>query len=75
MVDRTADCFGIKPDWLVADTAYGSAETLAGLVKKREIIPFTPLIDTSERTDGTVSRSDFEWDEDNDLMLAPKAIT
>lgn len=38
MVDHTEDCFGMKPDWLIADTAYGSAENLAWLVKKREII-------------------------------------
>ena len=72
MVDRTEDCFGIKPDWLVADTAYGSAENLAWLVKKREIIPFIPLIDKSERTDGTFSRSDFEWDGDNDRYTCPE---
>jgi hypothetical protein len=44
MIDRTEECFGIKPDWFVADTAYGSAENLAWLVKKRQIIPFIPLI-------------------------------
>ena len=72
MVDRTEDRFGIKPDWLVADTAYGSAENLAWLVKEREIIPFNPLIDKSERTDGTYSRSDFEWDGDNDRYTCPE---
>ena len=72
MVDRTEDRFGLKPDWLVADTAYGSAENLAWLVKKREIIPFIPLIDKSERKDGTWSRSDFEWDEDNDHYICPE---
>ncbi len=72
MVDRTEDCFGIKPDWLVADTAYGSAENLAWLVKKRKIIPFIPLIDKSERTDGTFSRSDFEWDGDNERYTCPE---
>jgi hypothetical protein len=25
MIERTAACFGIKPEWLVGDTAYGSA--------------------------------------------------
>ncbi len=72
MVDRTEERFGLKPDWLVADTAYGSAENLAWLVKKREIIPFIPLIDKSERKDGTFSRSDFEWDEDNDRYICPE---
>jgi len=23
MIERTSECFGIKPDWLAADTAYG----------------------------------------------------
>ena len=72
MIDRTEERFSIKPDWLVADTAYGSAENLAWLTKKRSIIPFIPLIDKSERTDGTFSRSDFEWDEDNDRYTCPE---
>ena len=72
MIDRTEERFGIKPDWLVADTAYGSAEHLAWLTKKRGIIPFIPLIDKSDRKDGTFSRSDFEWDEDNDRYTCPE---
>ena len=72
MVDRTEERFGIRPDWLVADTAYGSAEHLAWLTKKRGIIPFIPLIDKSERKDGTWSRSDFDWDEDNDRYICPE---
>lgn len=72
MIDRTEDRFSIKPDWLVADTAYGSAENLAWLTKRRGIIPFIPLVDKGERTDGTFSRSDFEWDEDNDRYTCPE---
>lgn len=49
MLDRTEERFNVKPDWLVADTAYGSAENLAWLTKKRGFIPFIPLIDKSER--------------------------
>ena len=59
MIDRTEERFSIRPDWLVADTAYGSAGNLAWLTKKRSIIPFIPLIDKSERKDCTFSRSDF----------------
>lgn len=72
MLDRTEKRFGIRPDWLAADTAYGSSENLGWLVKKRSIIPFIPVIDKSERTDGTFSRSDFEWDEDNDQYICPE---
>jgi transposase len=72
MIDRTEERFSIRPDWLVADTAYGSAGNLAWLTKKRSIIPFIPLIDKSERKDGTFSRSDFEWDEANDRYICPE---
>jgi len=33
MLDRTTERFGLKPQSLVADSAYGSAENLAWLVK------------------------------------------
>lgn len=72
MLGRTEKRFGIKPDWIAADTAYGSAENLGWLVKKQGIIPFIPVIDKAERTDGTWSRSDFEWDEENDQYICPE---
>ncbi|KIN73551.1 hypothetical protein Z949_2742 [Sulfitobacter guttiformis KCTC 32187] len=59
MLDRTAERFGLRPEWLVADTTYGSEESLVELVWKRQILPFTPVIDKGERTDGTLSRSDL----------------
>ncbi|PWK57617.1 hypothetical protein C8D95_102262 [Silicimonas algicola] len=72
MLDRTDQRFGIRPEWLAADTAYGSSENLGSLVKKRGIIPFIPVIDKTERTDGTWSRADFEWDEENDQYICPE---
>ncbi|OIQ28402.1 MAG: hypothetical protein BM562_12875 [Alphaproteobacteria bacterium MedPE-SWcel] len=72
MLDRTEKRFGIRPDWLAADTAYGNAENLGWLVEKRSIIPFIPVIDKSVRSDGTFSRSDFEWDEKNDQYICPE---
>ncbi len=71
MLDRTAERFDIRPDWLVADTAYGSEESLVEIVLKRRILPFIPVIDKGERTDGTLSRSDFTWDEENDRYICP----
>ena len=71
-LDRTEQRFGIRPDWLAADTAYGSAANLAWLVKKRAIIPFISVIDKSNRKDGTWSRADFEWDEENDQYICPE---
>jgi hypothetical protein len=49
MLDRTAKRFDLRPDWLVADTAYGSEENLVELVLKRQILPFIPLIYKAER--------------------------
>ena len=72
MLDRTQKRFGIKPDWIAGDTAYGSSDNLGWLVKKRGIIPFIPVIDKGERTDGTFSRSDFQWDEESDQYICPE---
>ena len=71
MLDRTAERFGLRPEWLVADTVYGSEESLVELVLKRQILPFIPIIDKGERTDGTLSRSDFTWDDENDRYICP----
>jgi hypothetical protein len=35
---------------------YGSEENLVWLTLKRQILPFIPVFDKSERTDGTWSR-------------------
>ena len=72
MLDRTQKRFGIKPGWIAGDTAYGSSDNLGWLVKKRGIIPFIPVIDKGERKDGTWSRSDFQWDEENDQYVCPE---
>jgi transposase len=49
MIERTVTRFGMKPNSLVADSAYGSAESLAWLVDQKAIKPFIPVIDTSSR--------------------------
>lgn len=72
MLDRTAERFDIRPDWLAADTAYGSEESLVEIVLKRQILPFIPVIDKGERTDGTLSRSDFIWDDESDRYTCPE---
>ena len=53
MIDRTEERFGLKPDWVAADTAYGSADNLVWLTLKRKILPFIPVFDKGERRDGT----------------------
>ena len=71
MLDRTAERFGLKPQSLVADSAYGSAENLAFLVKQRGIAPHIPVFDKSNRTDGTFSRSDFVFEAEQDRYTCP----
>ena len=71
MLERTEERFGLKPGYLTADTAYGSAKNLAWLVKQKEITPHIPVFDKSTRTDGTFSRSDFTWDPDADRYICP----
>jgi hypothetical protein len=63
--------FGIKPAFLAADSAYGSAESLAWLVKRKEIAPHIPVFDKSNRTDGTFSRADFVFDAERDRYTCP----
>jgi transposase len=69
MIERTEATFGLKPDWLVADTAYGSAPNLHFLVDKKNIAPHVPVIDKSRRDDGTFSREDFIYDEARDCYI------
>jgi len=63
MLDQVEEKFDIKPTRLVGDTNYGSAAMLGWLVDEKRIAPHVPVWDKSERNDGTLSRSDFLWDE------------
>jgi hypothetical protein len=73
MLERTETRFGMKPASLAADSAYGSAESLAWLVKQKEIAPHIPVFDKSNRTDGTFSRVDFVFDPERDRNTCPRA--
>jgi Transposase DDE domain len=59
MLDRVEERWGLKPEWIAADSAYGSASNLAWLVKEKQIAPHIPVFGKSQRTDGTWSREDF----------------
>lgn len=75
MIDRTEARFGIKPEWLAADTAYGSAPNLDWLVKEKGIAPHVPVIDKSKRDDGTFSRENFVYDGERDIYTCPAGKT
>jgi transposase len=61
MIDRTEERMGLKPNYLAADTAYGTGKFLAWIIGK-QITPHITVKDQSERDDGTFSRSDFNFD-------------
>ena len=72
MIDRTEECFDIKPDRLAADTAYGSAANLNWLVNDKKIAPHIPVIDKSKREDGSLSRDDFTFDKERNVYVCPE---
>jgi transposase len=71
MIDRTEKRFGVKPERLAADTAYGSAPTLDWLVNDKKIAPHIPVIDMAKREDGTFSREDFRFDREGNVYVCP----
>ena len=71
MLDRVKEGFGLHPERIIADTAYGSGPMLGWLVD-RGIAPHIPVIDKAGRADGTWTRADFEWDAENDQYICPR---
>jgi transposase len=71
MIGRTEERFGLKPERLAADTAYGSAATLNWIVEK-SIAPHIPVIEKSKREDGSLSREDFTFDQDRNVYVCPQ---
>lgn len=72
MIERVEATFSLKPERLIGDMAYGGASMLAWLVDDKGIEPHVPVWDKTERTDGTLSRSDFVWDEQADEYRCPQ---
>ena len=75
MIGRTEACFGLKPQRLSGDTAYGAAEILGWMVEEKSIEPHVSLWEKGERTDGTFSRSDFAFDPASDTYQCPGGKT
>jgi transposase len=75
MIERTEERFGLKPERLAADTAYGAARMLNWLVEEKDIAPHIPVFDRSKRDDGTFSRSDFRYDRASDVYHCPAGKT
>ena len=71
MVERVEERFGLKPERLIGDTAYGTGEMLGWMVEEKAIEPHVPVWDKSQRQDDTLSRWDFKWDAEANEYRCP----
>src|SRR6476659_8518117 len=71
MIERTEQRFDIKPERLAGDTAYGSGANLNWLVNEAKIAPHIPVVDKSKREDGTFSREEFCFDQEQNVYICP----
>ena len=72
MIERVEERFDLKPERLIGDMAYGSAELLGWMVDEKGIEPHVPVWDKTQRDDETLSSSDFQWDEQADEYRCPQ---
>ena len=70
MIDRTETAFGLRPQRLAADTAYGTGRLIAWLLD-RAIAPHIPVWERYPPADGMFSRSDFAYDAERDAYICP----
>ena len=70
MLDRTEQRLDLKPDWLTADTAYGTGKLLAWLLGKG-ITPHIPVWERYPSSDGMFSRGEFTFDAERDVYVCP----
>jgi hypothetical protein len=75
MIERTEQRFALKPRRLIGDMAYGSGPMLGWLVEAKHIEPHIPVWDKSERSDGTISSSEFVWDEAAEEYRCPRGCS
>ena len=71
MIERVEERFGLKPQRLLGDTAYGSAAMLEWLVEEKQIEPHVPVFDKSDSNKNVFNRSDFIWDVEADRYTCP----
>lgn len=72
MIERVEQRFDLRPERLIGDMAYGSAELLGWMVNEKGIEPHVPVWDRTRRDDDTLSSSDFQWDEQVDEYRCPQ---
>ena len=71
MIERTQDRFGLKPDHIAGDVAYGTGKMLGWLVD-RDIESYIPVWDrTNISGEGKFVRTDFVYDKGRNLYVCP----
>jgi transposase len=75
MIERTEDRFGLKPETVAGDVAYGTGEMLGWLVG-RNIDPHIPVWDQSRvGAENRFTRADFTYDREQDVYVCPAGRT
>jgi hypothetical protein len=69
-LQRTERRPALKPDWLAADTAYGTGKFLGWLVDAG-ITPHIPVWEKAKRDQGTFPRGDFTFDKEKNEYTCP----
>jgi hypothetical protein len=72
MIERVETRFDLKPQRLIGDTNYGTAEILGWMVDDKQLEPHVSVWDKTQRHDETLSSSDFQWDEQADEYRCPE---
>ena len=70
MLERTQECFGLKPRRLAADAAYGSG-LMIGWLMRRGIEPHIPLLDREHQTKGFFTRAELTFDPQANVFICP----
>lgn len=70
MIERVERRFGLTPQRLAGDTAYGAAKLLKWLWD-RGIAPHVPVWDKSKQTGGRFTKEDFVFDRDRNVYICP----
>ncbi|MEI9902457.1 MAG: IS1182 family transposase [Hyphomicrobium sp.] len=70
MIERVGRRFGLAPQRLAGDTAYGAARLLKWLWD-RGITPHVPVWDKSKETGGRFTKADFVFDRGRNVYICP----
>jgi IS5 family transposase len=73
MIERTGECFDLKPDRLAADTAYGTGNFLSWLIGTG-ITPHIPVWEGPGPEDGVFTCRDFVFDATTNTLTCPAGM-